>query len=300
MNRIALGLLTACLLAAWHTSSSADVVYASYNSSTVGNGWTVRDPQLNQLNFVPTVFAIDGIAAGANNDVFLSAQDSLYRYTADGALLGSFTYGDPALRYSDITFKASNVYASYNSSTVGNGWTVRDVDLNQLNFVPTSFAIEGITAGDANDVFLAAADSLYHYTADGTLLASFTYGDPALSYSDITFRGHFVYASYNSVTVGNGWTVRDEDLNQLNFIPTDFAIDGIAAGSNNDLFLSSGSALYHYTVDGTLLGSFDYGDPALVYSDITVLADSVPEPTSVALLAAGLLGLGGLRLRRAR
>jgi sugar lactone lactonase YvrE len=77
-------------------------VYAAYNGSQ--RGFTVRDSQLKQKNFVETSFSPTGIAAGDSNDVYLSTKDNLHRYHVDGKPLKKMNF--PKITYTGVTFDA--------------------------------------------------------------------------------------------------------------------------------------------------------------------------------------------------
>lgn len=275
-------------------AAQASIVYATYTGSQ--QGVTVRDTNLNQTSYFGTGVNADGIAAGTNNDVYLASGSHLLNYSANGTLLNDMNFGDNSgIVYSDIAVGNNQVFATYTGSQ--HGITVRDLALNQTSYINTGFDSHGISAGNNNDFYLASFSHIYHYSANGTQIADMNFGDNSgIIYSDVAFAGNQIYAAYTGSQ--QGVTIRDLNLNQTFYFATNFAADGIAAGNNNDLYLTSGSHLYHYTNTGTLLTDMNFGNNSgIIYTDIAVAAAPVPEPETYAMLMMGL-GLVGLFARR--
>lgn len=165
----------------------------------------------------------------------------------------------------------NTVYASYNGSQ--QGFTVRDLGLDQLSYCNTGFNINSIAAGANDDLYVASANHLYHYKADGSLITDMTFPDKGINYKSITVRGSRVFATYEGSQVGV--TIRDLNLNQLAFFSTSFVTNGLAAGENNDLYLTSANHIYHYATDGTLISDMAFPISSINYTDVTVLGDKV-------------------------
>lgn len=78
-----------------------DTVYAAYRGSQTG--FTVRSAQtLQQSKYVAVPFSPTGIAVGSDNDLYLSAQDNLYRYAVAGQQLKAMNF--PKILYTDVAF----------------------------------------------------------------------------------------------------------------------------------------------------------------------------------------------------
>jgi PEP-CTERM motif len=278
---------------AGQASAYVQYVYATYAGSQ--QGVTVRDANLIQQSLFGTGIDATGITVGPNNDLFISAANQLRHYTHGGALLNTMTFPNPAIVYTDVAF-GGTVMASYNDNASLQGVTIRDLNLNQLLFFNVGLDINGIAAGAGGDLFLAAENHLLHYQNNGTLIFDMAFPDAGIVYTDITYHDGKVYASYTGSSVGV--TVRDINLNQNFFFGTSFTATGIAAGDNNDMYLTSGNHIYHYADNGTLIQDMEFtGDPNVVYTDVAV--KMVPEPGTLLLMAAGL-ALAGLRRKQAR
>lgn len=259
------------------SATQAATVYASYKGSQ--QGVTVRDTNLNQIRYFATGLNAEGIAAGVNNDVYLASGSHLLNYSNTGTLIKDMNFGDNSgIVYTDVAVGNGKVFASYTGSQ--HGVTVRDFALNQLSYINTGFDSTGISAGNNNDFYLASTSHLYHYSADGTQIADMNFGNNSgIVYTDVAFAGTQIYASYTGSQTGV--TVRDLNLKQIRYFPTRFNIDGIVAGNNNDMYLSSGSHLYHYTAMGVLIKDMNFGDNSgIIYTDVAFTAGKVLDPSS--------------------
>ncbi|MEW6995979.1 PEP-CTERM sorting domain-containing protein [Colwelliaceae bacterium MEBiC 14330] len=292
-------ILISSLLLIISTYSNAGAFYTVYNGSE--NGITVRDSTtLNQTAYFGLDFAVDNVAAGDNNDMFLTSGNSIYHYSNTGTQLNSFSWGDTSISYEGISVAAggNSFYTVYNGSE--NGITVRDTStLNQTAYFGLDFIVDNVTAGDNNDMFLTSGNSIYHYSNTGTQLNSFFWGNTSISYEGITFAagGNSFYAVYNGSE--NGITVRDSTtLNQTAYFGLDFAVDNVTAGDNNDMFLTSGNSIYHYSNTGTQLNSFSWGNTSISYEGISFAATAIPEPSTLAIFALGVFGLISCRSRK--
>lgn len=166
---------------------------------------------------------------------------------------------------------SNNVLASYNGSQIG--FTVRDFALNQLSFQNIGVNANAIAAGGNDDVFLASANHLYHYKTDGTLITNMTFPDSSIIYTGVVVKGDRVYASYKGSQLGV--TVRDMNLNQLSCFNTGVSASGIAAGSNNDVYITAGNHIINYRTDGSLIKDMAFPDTGVNYTDVTVLGGTV-------------------------
>ncbi len=242
----------------------ANNFFAAYNG--VQQGVTVRTLHLQQLSFIQTPHPVNGIAAGPNNDLYMVCKNHIYNYSVNGALIRDMNFPDAGVNYTDITVRGERVYASYTGSQ--KGFTVRDLALNQLAFFPVNFSINSIAAGTNNDLYLASANKLYRYGTNGTLLKVMTFPDAGVIYTDVAVTCGKLLASYSGSQ--RGVTVRDlVTLNQYLYIPLQFEIGGVVAGSDNDFYVSTNNHLYNYSLTGVQTQGFTWPQKDLVYGDLT-------------------------------
>jgi len=242
----------------------ANNFFAAYNG--VQQGVTVRTLNLQQVSLIQTPHPVNGVAAGPNNDVYIVYKNHIYNYSVSGALIRDMNFPDAGVNYTDITVRGNRVYASYNGSQ--KGFTVRDLALNQLSFVPVSFNINGIAAGTNNDLYLASDNKLYHYATNGTLLTVMTFPDAGVVYTDVAVMCGRLLATYSGSQ--HGFTIRDlVTLNQYSFVQTPFDLGGIVAGSDNDVYVSSTNHLYNYSLAGQQKQAFTWPQANLIYGDLT-------------------------------
>lgn len=166
---------------------------------------------------------------------------------------------------------ANNVYASYNGPQVG--FTVRDLTLNQLSFFNIGVNANGIAAGPDDDVYLVSANHIYHYNANGTLITNMTFPIATINYTGVVVQGNRVYACYQGPQ--QGVTVRDLTLNQLSFFNTGVNASGIAAGPDNDVYITAGNHIINYKTNGTLIKDMAFPITTINYTDVTVVCDTV-------------------------
>jgi hypothetical protein len=242
----------------------ANNFFAAYNG--VQQGVTVRTLNLQQVSFIQTPHPVNGIAAGPNNDLYMVYRNHIYNYSVSGALIKDMNFPDTGVNYTDISVRGNRVFASYNGSQ--KGFTVRDLALNQLAFVPTNFSINGIAAGTNNDLYLASGNKLYRYATNGTLLKVMTFPDIGIIYTDVAVTCGRLLASYSGSQ--HGVTVRDlVTLNQYSFIPLPFEIGGVVGGSDNDMYVSTNNHLYNYALTGVQTQGFTWPQTNLLYGDLT-------------------------------
>ena len=178
---------TSVSLSAMHMSANAAQIYGVYNGSQ--NGVTVRDANtLVQTNAFSLSFAVDNIAAGNNDELYLTSANGIYRYDLSGNQLASMLFPVAAIDYqgTSMAIGGDSLYTVYNGSQ--NGVTIRDANtLAQTNYIDLTFAVDNITAGAGDTFYLTSGNTIYHYDILGNQLNSFSFSDPAISYEGIAF-----------------------------------------------------------------------------------------------------------------
>lgn len=241
--------------------AQAGTIYASYTDSQ--RGVTVRDENLTQSAFLPMTFAPGAIGDGEGDTFYTLSKNNIYHYDKDGQELAHFAWGDSTIKYTGVALHGVNIYVTYTGSQTG--ISVRNAEtLEQSDVFPTPFAPSAIALDDDGLIYLAARNHLYKYSNDGQLLVDMTFPESGINYSGIAVKGGKVYAAYNGSQ--RGFTVRDAQLEQENFVETDFSPTGIAAGDSNDVYLSTKDNLYRYSVDGQQLKKMNF--PRITYTGV--------------------------------
>lgn len=275
----------------------ADTVYATYiDTSSNPDGFTVRDSANLPWQKAQYNTPLSGTASGLSllkDSLYITAGNNIYKYSTSGNQVNQFTWQDNSLSYTDVTTGNGLLYATYTGSQ--NGITVRDLNsLSQYSVINTGVAATGIIAGASNDLYITAGNSIYRYGTNGSLLNSFSWSDNTITYTDITIVDGKLLATYTGSQ--HGITIRDlTRLSQYSVIDTGVSATGITAGYSNDVYITAGDGIYHYSTNGSLINQFNWGSNNITYTDIAVTP--VPEPSSVGMLA---LGLGLIVITRRR
>lgn len=159
-----------------------DKVYASYQGSQ--QGVTIRDLSLNQLASFSTGIDASGIAVSESGEIYLTAANHIYKYSAQHQLLEDMEFPYSSIIYSSVTVLGDKVYASYQGSQ--QGVTVRDLNLNQLSSFSTGFDANSIAAGPKDDVYLAAANHIYNYSVSGSLITDMEFPGSDINYTGVS------------------------------------------------------------------------------------------------------------------
>lgn len=262
-TKVAFSIITSVFSCLLTLQASAQTVYSSYEGSQ--RGITVRDYNLNQSTVIPTTFSPKSITAGLSNTFYVTSGNNIHRYAANGVLLKNFAFPDPLINYTGVALSASggNIYVSYKGSQLGVS-TRNASTLVQSTVFSTPFSPNAIAVGPSNTLFLASGNHLYKYSTAGVQLIDMKFPDAGINYSGIVVKGNRVYASYNGSQ--KGVTVRDLNLNQLSLFNLGFSPSGIAAGLNNDVYLSTADHLYRYSTTGNLLRNILF--PTINYTGI--------------------------------
>ncbi len=162
-------------------------LYASYTGGTQ-QGVTERNAQtLIQSNVIANGSTFSSINDGLDNDLYMTLGNVIFNFGIDGTVIGSMTFPDTGIVYTDTATQGGFLVASYTGSQ--QGLTIRDADTYvQQYIIPLLFDINGMDAGEYNDVYLAGGNSIYRYGMDGTQLNSFTWGDTSILYTDVAFQ----------------------------------------------------------------------------------------------------------------
>lgn len=119
---------------------SENNVLASYNGSQLG--FTIRDFGLEQESYSNINIDINGIAAGGNDDLYITSANKIYHYKKDGTLLNTMTFPDKGIIYNSVTVTNNRVYATYSGSQVG--VTVRILILTSAHIFKLALWLQGL------------------------------------------------------------------------------------------------------------------------------------------------------------
>ncbi len=255
-------LLMLCVALACFSQAQAATIYSSYTDSQTGV--TIRNEMLEQSAFLPMPFAPAAIADGVNNTFYVTSGNNIYRYNSKGKAIAHFAWEDTTINYTGIAVAGGNVYVTYTGSQTG--VSVRSAKtLEQSNVIPMPFAPEAIAIGADKSIFVASANHLYKYVANGKQLVDMNFPDKGIIYTDIEVQGDTVYAAYRGSQTG--FTVRSaQTLEQSKYVAVPFSPTGIAVGSDNDVYLSAQDNLYRYAVAGQQLKAMNF--PKILYTDV--------------------------------
>lgn len=166
---------------------------------------------------------------------------------------------------------SDNVYVSYSGSQLG--FSIRDFALEQQSYCSTGADASSIAAGLNDDLYFTANNHIYHYHTNGQLIKDMAFPDSGINYTGVVVKGNKVYALYDGSQ--QGITVRDLELNQLSYIETGVSATGIAAGANDDLYITAANHVYQYSTDGRLLKDMEFPISSIHYTDVSVLGGKV-------------------------
>lgn len=161
-------------------------IYVAYQGNQIGI--TVRDATtLLQDNVLITSVVNQGVGSALSTDIYRVAGYNITRYDNVGQVLQSYDFPVTTIIYTNVDVGKGVIFASYSGSQ--NGVTVRDASdvATQLNLFNPGFTTNGLAAGDSDDLYLTNANKIYHYTAGGQLISSFTFPDAGIVYGDIAF-----------------------------------------------------------------------------------------------------------------
>ena len=252
-------------------------LFANQIIAAVGTGITIRDPQtLAQSTFFATAAAPTSVEDGFGR-LYITAGNQLFIYNANGEELASFTDQDSNVEFVESAVSGTRLYVGTTGTT--NRISVRSpITLAEITSFAVPFAVDGLVAGDFDDLFITSGDSVFQYATDGTELNAISAEDASLMLTDVTFVADPRPPAEGTVlalTTGNQDAVvkRDgETLADAGSFPLSAAGTGIALSNLNaavDAYIASGATLFRYDTDGNLLGSVT-GGGGVTFSDVAI------------------------------
>ena len=242
------------------------------------NEVTAHNPiDLSEITSFSVPFVIDSMAAGDDDDLFITSGNDIFHFTTDGEELGTIAGGAGEL-FSDIAFLADprplatgTVVAA--TTGVQQAVTSRDAEtLADAGSFPVTVDADGIAIDDSNEIFVVAGSTILDLSPAGVVLNSVD--EPGNNFSDVALIGTDLFVT--TTGDGNGGvSIRPAaTLSQSSFIATGFEPSSVAPGDDGEIYLTSGSQVFHFTTDGTELASFGSGD-GRIYTDVALINNVV-------------------------
>ena len=177
------------------------------------NGVSVRNPiTLAEITSFTLPFAVEGVVAGDDDDLFIVSGANVFHYSTDGVELDSQVDSTTGRAFADIAFIADPRNPAAGSilaidAAGGDSVSIRDAEtLTGAGSFDVLAAATGITLGGSDDVYLAAGDTLLRYGTDGAFIESVT-NDGAV-YNDVAFvDGDLIVATTDGISVRDPVTV---------------------------------------------------------------------------------------------
>ncbi len=238
------------------------------------NGVSVRNPitlaEITDASFA-LPFAVEGVVAGDNDDLYLTSGGNVFHYSTAGVELDAAATGRAL---TDITFIAdplpptTGTALAITASAAGDSISIRDAETlaNAGGFDVVASAATGIALGPLNDdLYLAAGDTLFHYGAAGALLESVQ--EAGVNFTDVALVDGDLIASFT-----DGFSIRNADtlvemtaVTGLGFTPA-----SISAGNSGEVYMTSGNVVYRYNIAGSQLALFA-ANSALTFTDVALV-----------------------------
>lgn len=241
-------------------------------------GVSARD--LNTLvesNFFPTAFTPTSIEDGFGR-LYVTAGDTIFILNASGMELANAATGTAGVTFVGSAISGTRLYAVTGGAT--NSVSVRNpITLAEITSFPLPFAVEGVVAGDSDDLFLTSGANIFRYSTAGVELDSVADTTPGRAFTDIAFVEAPRLPAAGTVLAitadgANSVSIRDaETIADAGGFPVAAAATGIALTASNEAILAAGDTLFRYGSSGALLASETnagamYGDVAVVGTDI--------------------------------
>lgn len=273
--------------------ASADVLFAVDNTTSPGlQGYLTYDKFLNFTGaFATNTGTINGIAAGSTNDVFLTDAHNVYHFDAHGNQLGVYN-GFSGDGFGRASYHNGILYVADNTRDGIQGIVEFNIGLSDVNTFLTPEVLTGV-ASNGSGVIGVTKTAFAQYNNVGTNQGGYT-GFPDDGFGAADQTGNTVYVADNTDSPGlygvvaanaTTWGITGTFL-------TPDPINGLAAGSSSDLYLSFDNRVQRVDLNGNVLNTWNGLSGDRMYD----LAYATPEPASMVLLGLGAAGL--LRRRR--
>ena len=293
MNWTKLGRVTLaglCLLGGAHAQATG-TLFAGFGGTSDGVS-TRSATTLTEIGSFGVGGTLTGIEAGQGENLYITADDTISNVNTAGGILATDTVSGAA--YSDVALLGAEIFVTSAGATPG----VSARDLNTLvesNFFDTAFTPTSIEDGFGR-LYITAGDTLFILNATGAELANASTGTAGVTFVGSAISGTRLYAatggSANSISVRNPIT-----LAEITSFDLSFPVEGIVAGDNDDLFITSGANVFHISTSGEELDSVVDSTAGRAFSDIAFISSPLP-PAVGTVLAITAEGAGNSILSR--
>ena len=157
-------------------------VYAGVDDGSL-HAVAVFSPTLGFVSQLTVAGTVSGVAADSVGDFYVASTNSTYEYSSGGALLHQIT-GSPTTQTIDLAFNGSNVFAGVIDGGL-NAVAGLSPTLGFVSQFTVAGPVSGLAAAPNGDFYLASGNSIYEYSAGGSLLGSYT---GSANITDLTYE----------------------------------------------------------------------------------------------------------------
>ena len=267
-------------------------LYAGFGGAS--DGVSIRSANtLTETGSFGSAFPVAGIAAGEADNLYLAGGDSITSVNLAGTVLATDTVADAD--YADTAVLGANLWVA--AAGTPTGLSQRDlITLAETDFINTAFVPTSIEDGFGR-LYVTSGDTLFVFSNAGVELTNTTTGTAGVTFVESALSGTRLYVvtggAQNGVSVRNPITLAEIPGASFS-LP--FAVEGIVAGDDDDLFLTSGGNVFHFSTAGVELSSQATNR---AFSDITFIADPLPPASGTALAISSDAGVNTISVRDA-
>jgi len=253
-------------------------------SSGATPGISARD--LNTLvesDFFDTAFTPTSIEDGFGR-LYVTAGDTLFILDANGMELGNASTGTAGVTFVESAISGTRLYAATGGAE--NTISVRSpITLAEITSFPLPFAVEGLVAGDSDDLYITSGANVFRFSTAGVELDSVADTTPGRAFSDIAFveaprlPAAGTVLAITAEGANNSISTRDaETIADAGGFDIAAAATGAVLTADNELILAAGDTLFRYGTSGALLA--EVTDAGTVFDDVAIVGSELIATTA--------------------